>query len=155
MAQAAGGMRVLMSYGNCCPSPLVLVTTRNFADNNKEKIIAFLRGQRDKVALIQSDAAKPPVSPRVRQNVRPGYPRFRFHIVFMRIDYSLEPDESILTALRTSAQDLLVAGQVESIPNLPSTAVTWKPLNKNILFPLILCKFACDSKNFMIKSDRW
>jgi ABC-type nitrate/sulfonate/bicarbonate transport system substrate-binding protein len=52
MAQALGGMQVLQSYGDCCPSPLLLVTTRDYARQHSQKLVAFLQGQLDEVALI-------------------------------------------------------------------------------------------------------
>ena len=117
IAQAAGGMRVLLSYGDCCPSPMVLVTTRDFAAENPDKIAAFLRGQRDKLALIRSDPAR---AARIAAHAAKTYdleiPASAFHIVFMRVDYSLEIDDAILASLRETASELLALGQIDTLP---------------------------------------
>jgi len=117
MAQAAGGMRVLLSYGDCCPSPMVLVTTRDFAARNPEKLSAFLRGQRDKLALIRSDPAQ---AARIAAEAAKAYdleiPASAFHIVFMRVDYTLEIDDAALADLRETASELLALGQIDRLP---------------------------------------
>jgi len=117
MAQAAGGTRVLASYGACCPAPLVLVANSKFAKENPEMIVAFLRGHQDKAALIQSDSAQAARMAAVQAaNFDLVIPASTFHIVFKRIDYAMEIDTPVISALEETAQDLLEAGLIEHAP---------------------------------------
>ncbi len=111
MAQALGGMRVLASYGAVSPSPLVFVTTRDFAENHKNEIAAFLRGQQEKLDLIRSDPAQAArIASKEAQTYDLEIPASAFHIVFKRIDSSLGIDETAKSALSVAGQDLLEAG---------------------------------------------
>ena len=117
MAQAAGGMRVLASYGATSPSPLVFVTTRDFANHNAKKITAFLSGQQDKLALIRSDPARAArIASKEAQTYDLEIPASAFHIVFKRIDFSLGIDETVKSALSATARDLLNTGQIGQLP---------------------------------------
>jgi ABC-type nitrate/sulfonate/bicarbonate transport system substrate-binding protein len=117
MAQAGGGMRVLQSYGDCCPAPLILVTTRGFARKNNERLTAFLRGQLDKVTLIQADAA---LAARTASAQAAIYgldiPAAAYHIVFKRVNFRLSPDETLISALENTAADLVIAGILDEEP---------------------------------------
>jgi ABC-type nitrate/sulfonate/bicarbonate transport system substrate-binding protein len=121
IAQAAGGMQVLQSYGDCCQSPLVLVTTRSYARHNKEKLITLLRGQLDKVALIRSDAALAARTASAQATVYGlNVPASAYHIVFMRVDFDLGMNAAVISALQDSAADLVAAGQLTEAPKFYS-----------------------------------
>ena len=117
MAQAAGGMRVLQSYGDYCPAPLVLVTTRNYARQNSQRLIAFLQGQLDKVALIQSDSA---LAARTASAQAAVYgldvPAAAYHIVFKRINFDMTLDDKLLSALENTSAEMVKAGVLEEKP---------------------------------------
>ena len=117
MAQAAGGMRVLQSYGDCCPAPLVLVTTRSYARQNRQLLVAFLQGQLDKVALIQSDAA---LAARTASAQAAVYgldvPAAAYHIVFKRINFGMILDDKLLSALENTSAEMVKAGVLEEKP---------------------------------------
>ena len=117
MAQAAGGMQVLQSYGDCCPAPLLLVTTRKYAQRNSERLTAFLQGQVDKAALIQADAA---LAARTASAQAAVYgldiPAAAYHIVFKRVNFLLSLDDTLLTALENTAADLVSAGILDEEP---------------------------------------
>ena len=117
MAQAAGGMRVLQSYGDCYPAPLVLVTTRDYARQNSQRLIAFLQGQLDKVALIQSDSA---LAARTASAQAAVYgldvPAAAYHIVFKRINFDMTLDDKLLSALENTSAEMVKAGVLEEKP---------------------------------------
>ena len=117
MAQAAGGMKVLQSYGGCCPAPLLLVTTRKYAQQNSERLVAFLQGQLDKVALIREDAA---LAARTASTQAAVYglqiPAAAYHIVFKRVNFDMNWDDDLLSALEGTAEDMVHAGALEEKP---------------------------------------
>ena len=117
MAKASGGMRDLMSYGDCCPAPILLVTTREFAEQNSEAVVKFLQGHLDKINLIERDAA---LAARTAFEQAEVYnleiPASAFHIVFKRIDFSPEITNVILPAVKTTANTMRKAGYLEKIP---------------------------------------
>jgi ABC-type nitrate/sulfonate/bicarbonate transport system substrate-binding protein len=117
MAQALGGMKVLQSYDDCCQSPLVVVTTSSFAENHRTELVAFLQGHLDKLALIQSDSA---LAARTASEQAKTYDLeiapAAFQIVFKRVDFSLEVDEQVISALEDTARSMLQAGALEEIP---------------------------------------
>lgn len=117
MAQAAGGMRVMQSYGECCPAPMVLVTKASFARARSEEISAFLRGHLDKLGLIESDSA---LAARTAAKQAKVYgldiSASAFHIVFKRVDFSLLISKNIISALENTAQAMIDAGTLEDIP---------------------------------------
>ena len=117
MAQAGGGMRVLQSYGDCYPAPLVLVTTRSYAQQNSQRLIAFLQGQLDKVALIQSDSA---LAARTASAQAAVYgldvPAAAYHIVFKRINFDMTLDDKLLSALENTSAEMVKAGVLEEKP---------------------------------------
>lgn len=117
MAQASGGMRVLLSYGECCPSPLVLVTSRKFAKSNSNELVAFLSGHIDKTALIASDSALAARTAAQQVEIYTlDIPASAFHIVFKRVDFNLQIDDSVISALEETSHSLLAAGVIENIP---------------------------------------
>lgn len=117
IAQAAGGMRVMHSYGDCCPTPMVLVTKTSFARANSARISNFLRGHLDKLTLIENDSA---LAARTASKEALLYhldiPASAFHIVFMRINFSLLINDEIISALEDTAQAMHSAGVLEDIP---------------------------------------
>lgn len=112
-----GGIKILFSYGNYWPAPLVLVTTRDFAKKNPDKVIAFLQGQLDKAALIERD---PALAARTAFAQSQTYdleiPAYAFLLVFKRLDFNLQVDDSIAANLENTARSMLDAGVIEEIP---------------------------------------
>jgi sulfonate transport system substrate-binding protein len=117
MARAGGGMRIMQSYGDCCPAPMVLVTTASFARENAEKIVRFLQGHLDKVALIEDDAA---LAARTAAKEALVYdleiPASAFHIVFMRVDFSMEIKDSLIESMQYTAAALRTQRALDSLP---------------------------------------
>lgn len=117
IALDAGGTRILFTYRYCCPAPLVLVTTRDFAKKNPDKVIAFLQGQLDKTSLIESD---PALAARTAFAQSQTYdleiPAYAFLLVFKRLDFDLQVDESIADNLEDTARSMLDVGVIEEIP---------------------------------------
>ncbi len=117
MIQAAGGMKVLQSYGDSCPAPLVLVTTRRYAEQNSQRLVAFLQGQLDKVALIHKDSA---LAARTASAQAAVYgldvPAAAYHIVFKRVDFNMRLDDNLISALEDTAADMIRADVLEKSP---------------------------------------
>ena len=104
IAQETGNAVVMMSYGDIALTPVLIHTTREYAADHHDELVAFLRGHLDKYALIQSDvdeaariaaeaasAAGSEVSPEV------------FKIIFERVNFSLEVDAEVIASLEDTA----------------------------------------------------
>lgn len=117
LAQAQGGMQVLHSYGDLCPAPLVLVTTRAYAQHHNDQLVAFLQGQLDKAALIRSNSA---LAARTASAQAAVYglevPPAAYHIVFKRVDFNPGMNERLLAALNSTAEQLVAAGALDEAP---------------------------------------
>lgn len=117
IAQATVGAQVMMSYGDYALTPVLIHTTKAYAESHHDELVAFLKGQLDKVDMIQNDpqqaariaaeaasAEGSEVSPEV------------FQTIFERVDFSLDVDEEVIAALQDTAQFLLDQGQIDAIP---------------------------------------
>jgi NitT/TauT family transport system substrate-binding protein len=117
IAQATTGAQVMMSYGDIALTPVLIHTTKEFAAEHREELVAFLRGQLDKVAMIQSDmdeAAR--VAANVASSMGTEVSPDIFKTIFERVDFSLEVDEAVIAALNDTAQFLKEQGQLDTIP---------------------------------------
>ncbi|MDK2979816.1 MAG: NitT/TauT family transport system substrate-binding protein [Chloroflexota bacterium] len=117
IAQATVGAQVMMSYGDYALTPVLIHTTKAYAESHHDELVAFLKGQLDKVDMIQNDpqqaariaaeaasAEGSEVSPEV------------FQTIFERVDFSLDVDDEVIAALQDTAQFLLDQGQIDAIP---------------------------------------
>ena len=117
MAQAAGDMRVMRSYGDYWPAPMVLVTTTNFARSHEDSLIRFLQGQLGKTALIESN---PALAARTAAEEAQEYdldiPASAFQIVFTRVDFSMEITDSLIHSLENTAYAIYRQSLLDNIP---------------------------------------
>ena len=117
IAQVSDGMDVMQSYGDCCPTPMVLVTTNSYARDNPEKITNFLRGHLDKLVLIENN---PIQAARTASEEAQMYDldisASVFYIVFKRVDFSMQINNDIIFALKYTTRAMHSAGVLEDIP---------------------------------------
>ena len=117
IAQETSDAVVMMSYGDIALTPVLIHTTRTYAANHHDELVAFLRGHLDKLALIQSDvdeaariaaeaasASGAEVSPAV------------FKTIFERVNFSLEVDDEVIASLADTAAFLVSLESVEKVP---------------------------------------
>jgi ABC-type nitrate/sulfonate/bicarbonate transport system substrate-binding protein len=117
MAEAQGVGQVMMSYGDVALTPVFIMTTKTYASQHHDELVAFLAAHYEKVNMIKNDPANAAeiaagaasasgteVSPEI------------FDIIFQRVDFSLELDQATLDSLNDTAQFLLDLGEIQSIP---------------------------------------
>ena len=117
IAQASIGAQVMMSYGDYALTPVLIHTTKAYAETHHDELVAFLKGQLDKVDMIQTnpdEAARIAAEAASAQGseVAPEV----FKTIFERVDFSLEVDDEVIASLNDTAQFLLDQGQIDTIP---------------------------------------
>lgn len=118
IAQVSSNAKVMMSYGDVAQMPVLIHTSVDFAKSHRKELVAFLRGHIDKTELINSDvdeAAHIAIEAALAEGV--DLPPEVFNIIFERVDFSLEIDDSIISSLKKTAQLLKHLGIIEEIPN--------------------------------------
>jgi ABC-type nitrate/sulfonate/bicarbonate transport system substrate-binding protein len=127
IAQANGALQVMQSYGDCCPAPLVLVTTRKFARRNSDDLIAFLQAHLDKSALIKDDTPLcASTASRQAETYGLDISPLAFHILFKRVDFDLQINNTVLSALEDTAQSLVAAGVLVEVPQFFSDSTFYE-----------------------------
>ena len=117
IAEATIGAQVMMSYGDYALTPVLLHTTKAYAESHHDELVAFLKGQLDKVDMIQKDpdeAARIAAEAASAQGseVAPEV----FKTIFERVDFSLDVDDEVIASLNDTAQFLLDQGSIDTIP---------------------------------------
>lgn len=117
IAQATTGAQVMMSYGEVAMTPVLIHTTKEYAAEHHDELVAFLRGQLDKVAMIQNDLDEASrVASEVASSMGTEVSADIFKTIFERVDFSLEVDDAVIAALNDTAQFLKDQGQIDTIP---------------------------------------
>lgn len=117
IAEAQGVGRVLMSYGEIAMTPVVLMTTKKYAEGHKAELVAFLAGLLKKTELIQSDPANAAgIAARAASAAGSEVSPDAFEKIFRRVNFSMELDESVITALNDTAAFLQSIGEVKAAP---------------------------------------
>ncbi len=117
IAQETTGAQVMMSYGDIALTPVVIHTTTAYAASHHAELVAFLRGQLDKVAMIQNNvdqASQYAADAASAQGTDVSAAVFK--TIFQRVDFSLDVDDQVVAALNDTAQFLKDVGQVDTIP---------------------------------------
>ena len=117
IAEATSGAVVMMSYGEIALTPVVIHTTKEFAETHRAELVAFLRGHLDKLAMIQNDideAARLAAEAASAQGTEVSADVFK--AIFKRVNFSLDVDDEVVAALKDTAQFLLDKEVVDTIP---------------------------------------
>lgn len=117
IAEATTGAVVMMSYGDIALTPVVIHTTKAYAADHHDELVAFLRGHLDKLAMIQTDvdeAARIAAEAASAQGSEVSAEVFK--AIFQRVDFSLDVDEEVIAALKDTAQFLKDIGEIDTIP---------------------------------------
>lgn len=117
IAQATGNAVVMMSYGDIALTPVLIHTTKSYAADHHDELVAFLRGHLDKLALIRNDvdeAARIAAIAASESGTEVSAEVFK--TIFERVDFSLEVDEEVIASLADTASFLMEQGEVDQIP---------------------------------------
>jgi NitT/TauT family transport system substrate-binding protein len=117
IAEATSGSVVMMSYGDIALTPVLIHTTQEYASTHRGELVAFLRGQLDKVKMIKDnvdEAATIAAEAASAQGTEVSADVFR--TIFQRVDFSLNVDDQVKAALVDTANFLLETKQIDKIP---------------------------------------
>jgi sulfonate transport system substrate-binding protein len=119
VAEAQGVGRVIMSYGDVALTPVLIHTTKKYASEHHDEIVRFLAAHLKKAALIKSDpkkAAELAVKAATEKGTKVSAEAFEK--IFKRIDFSITMDDSVIAAIKDTAQFLVDQKQVDKIPEI-------------------------------------
>jgi len=117
IAESQGIGRVLRSYGDIALVPVSIHTTLEYAENHRQEIVRFLAAHLDKVALIES-------APRLAAELAAQAASAQgsevspeaFLTIFLRVDFSLAFDETVLASIEDTAAFLFEMDKIDFIP---------------------------------------
>jgi len=117
VAVSQGIGRILRSYGDIALTPVQIHTTKEYAEKNRDKIVRFLAAHLMKAEMIKSN-------PRLAAEYAAKAARERsinisvdaFEMIFKRIDFSLEFDDSLIVELKETAKFLKSQGKIKVVP---------------------------------------
>jgi len=117
IAEAQGVGRVMRTYGDVSPVPVALHTTVDFAKNHRPEIVKFLAAHLDKADFIRNNPDKAAEIAAKAAGSR-GYtvPADAFKRVFKRIDFSLDIDDDIVSAIQNTGRFLYGQKKITGIP---------------------------------------
>lgn len=119
IAEAQGVGKVLRTYGDIALVPASIHTTKEFAYNNRDLVVAFLASQLDKAEMIMDDpegAAEIAADAAAEKGI--DVSTEAFETVFGRIDFQIQFDYKIIEAIYDTAQFLHQEGKIDKIPTL-------------------------------------
>ncbi len=117
IAQATGDAVVMMSYGEIALTPVLIHTTKTYAEEHPDELVAFLRGHLDKMEMIENDvdeAAR--IAAEAASSSGAEVSSEVFKTIFERVDFSMDVDEDVIASLEDTASFLVDIGKVEEIP---------------------------------------
>lgn len=117
IAQVTTNAEIMMSYGGISVSPVLIHTTREYAQSHQKELVAFLHGQLDKVVLINSyvdEALK--IATEVASTYGYDISPEIFKVIFERVDFSLEVDDDVIASLIDTALFLKNTKTIDEIP---------------------------------------
>lgn len=117
IAEAKGIARSIRTYGDVALTPVMLHTTKTYAQNHPDELVAFLAAHLKKAQLIESDPSQAAEYARLGAEENGiDVSKTAFEIVFKRIDFSVDFDQELVNGLTETAEFLKDQGKIDSIP---------------------------------------
>jgi len=118
IAETQGAGRILRTYGDISPVPVLLHTTTEFASKHRPEIIQFLCAHLEKAQFIKEKPQKA-AHKAAEAAKKKGYhvSEDAFSKVFERIDFSIDLNQEIIDAIENTAGFLHQKGKIDSIPS--------------------------------------
>ena len=117
IAEAQGLAKLLRNFGDVALTPVLIHANKRFAEENEDKIVRFLAAHMNKANLINNDpklASKYAASAAEQRGINVSAEAFE--LIFSRIDFSIDFDESLINELGNTAQFLKDQGKIDAIP---------------------------------------
>lgn len=121
IAEAKGIGKILRTYGDVALVPASIHTTKKFAEENRDLIVRFLAAHLEKADIIKNDpdrAANIAVLAAKEKGL--DVPKEAFEKVFERINFQIEFNETVIDAIRDTAEFLKSQGKIETVPEIVS-----------------------------------
>jgi len=119
IAEAMGVGRILRTYGDIALVPVSIHTTKEFAYSHRDLIVRFLAAHLKKYELIKNDPHKAAeLAAAAAKEMGIDVSPQAFEIVFRRINFSIDFDESVINAIYETAEFLYDQGKIDKIPQL-------------------------------------
>lgn len=119
VAISQGIGKELMRYGSVALTPASIHTTKEFAYNNPDKIIAFLATHIDKYEMIVNDTTNAAQIASDAANARnTDISTAAFENIYQTINFQIDFDETIISAIEDTANFLLGLGKIDEIPDI-------------------------------------
>lgn len=117
IAEAQGVAKRLRSYGDVALTPVSIHTTVDFAENNRDLLIRFLAAHLKKAALIKNNPEKAAeYAAKAAKDMGIDVSADAFKLIFERINFQIEFDESIIDELFDTAAFLKSQKKIYNIP---------------------------------------
>ncbi|MHA1354713.1 MAG: ABC transporter substrate-binding protein [Candidatus Heimdallarchaeota archaeon] len=111
--------KVLRSFGDIALTPASIHANKDFAYNNPEKIVAFLAGHLEKYDLITNDVATAAAdASAAAETYSTDISAGAFTLIFGKIDFTVEFNESIIESIYDTAEFMLNAGKITEVPDI-------------------------------------
>lgn len=117
VAVSQGIGRILRSFGDVALTPVQIHTTRKYAKNHRDELVKFLAAHLKKAQMIKENpqlAAEYAAKAAEDRGIEISTEAFK--LIFERIDFSLDFDESLINELTETAEFLKDQGKIREIP---------------------------------------
>ena len=117
IAEAQGVGKLLRNFGDIALTPVLIHADKKFAEENEDLIVKFLAAQMIKAEMINTNpklASK--YAAEAAKNGGINVSADAFELIFSRIDFSIEFDDSLIEELKNTAAFLQDQGKIEEIP---------------------------------------
>jgi NitT/TauT family transport system substrate-binding protein len=118
IAEAQGIARPIRNYGDVALTPVSIHTTKKYAENNRDTLVRFIAAHLRKAEMIKNNpeqAAEYAAEASVERGFDVSADAFR--IIFERIDFQIDFDESLIEELKSTAQFLYEEEKINEIPD--------------------------------------
>jgi ABC-type nitrate/sulfonate/bicarbonate transport system substrate-binding protein len=119
IAEAQGIGRMLRNFGDVALTPVCIHTTKAFLDSHRDLLVKFLAAHMKKAKMIKENPAQAgeyaaKAAEERGYNISGG----AFKLIFERINFQIEFDDSLIDEIYDTAEFLKDQGQIEEIPTL-------------------------------------
>lgn len=117
IAEAQGVGKLFKNYGDIALTPVLIHANRKFVEENEDLIVKFLAGQMKKAELINNNphqAALFAAEAAAKRGINVS--ANAFELIFSRIDFSIEFQDSLIDELKSTAVFLQEQGKIDQIP---------------------------------------
>lgn len=119
ISEAMGIGEIMMTYGFVAPVPVCLTTTKDYLENNRETIVKFIAAHMEKAEMIENDpdgAAE--LAADAASSLGSDVSKEAFLLIFDRIDFSIEFNQTVKDSVENTADFLLEKGKISEKPEI-------------------------------------